>query len=162
MLSSATETLVYSSEDFTLLQRPHRVQPRHSQARSAMIGPDGAVPCADPSSVVDKATSAADEAASKAKNATPDLSQGLLDRATKSFGSVTQEVGVSGWVSTDQSRKACLTPVPRFLLGLATPAARLTNTAAADAASCSPGCKSFMRWRACNAEKVTCIGLSPP
>ena len=47
---------------------------------------------ADPSAVADKASGAAQDAANKAKNATPDLSQGLLDRAAKSFDSITKEV----------------------------------------------------------------------
>lgn len=36
---------------------------------------------------------AAKEAASKAKNAAPDLSQGIFDRAQKSIGKISDEVG---------------------------------------------------------------------
>ena len=47
---------------------------------------------ADPSAVADKASGAADKAAGKVQEATPDLSQGVLDRATKSFDQISKEV----------------------------------------------------------------------
>ena len=46
----------------------------------------------DPSEAADKAASAGKDAASKVQNATPDLSQGLLDRAAKSFDQISKEV----------------------------------------------------------------------